>query len=201
MWHQHRRCMSLPIIALAAGEWTFRGLLCSCAASRRSMSPGHLASSTTTPLRSASLPMEVGSLPKTCLVAGEVSPWLQDLLCRRVIRGLPCLSPGPAPAGVGLMSITCNMLTLCCTTAATPSGIQCRLATVAGATTPAPLQNWAACTSPRAYSSLPDASYIFSVRATGDNLAQARLCSAGSLPCASQFRQIMQNHACGDTLL
>lgn len=62
--------------------------------------------------------------------------------------------------------------------------MQCRLATVAGATTPAPLQNWAACTPPRAYSNLPDASYVFSVRATGELSAVHRVKShsIGRLP-------------------
>ncbi len=49
--------------------------------------------------------------------------------------------------------------------AAAPSGVQCRLATVAGATAPAPLHDWTTCASPRSYAALPDASYVFSVRA------------------------------------
>lgn len=51
--------------------------------------------------------------------------------------------------------------------AATPSGVQCRLATVAGTTAPAPLHDWTTCASPRSYAALPDASYVFSVRAAG----------------------------------
>ncbi|KAK9836281.1 hypothetical protein WJX81_001826 [Elliptochloris bilobata] len=110
-------------------------------------------------------------------VQGNFSGWLESSYnpawdgVARTVCLLPVAAISAAPPPLGNASLA--TFTFASSDPA-PGGFECRLSGTGGVTWPLPLHGWAACTSPAAAAILSDGSYLFSVRAAGYIVQDAR---------------------------